>query len=59
MLTSDLAITYRRGEKIFPFLIKTDNPGFLGDAENLIEIFEQSINKTRGEIERELEGGST
>lgn len=55
MLTSDLAISYRRGEKIFPFLINTDNQGFLRDAENLIEIFEQSINKTRGEIERELE----
>lgn len=55
MLTSDLAISYRRGEKIFPFLIKTDNEGFLRDAENLVEIFQDSINKTRGEIERELE----
>ncbi|HMS40176.1 MAG TPA: DUF790 family protein [Pyrinomonadaceae bacterium] len=55
MLTSDLAMSYRRGEKIFPFLIQTDNLGFLRDAESLVEIFEQSINKTRGEIERELE----
>lgn len=55
MLTSDLAISYRRGEKIFPFLIKTDSAEFLRDAENLIEIFEAADGKTRGEIERELE----
>lgn len=55
MLTSDLAISYRRGEKIFPFLIKTDNTDFRRDAENLIEIFEDAGGKTRGEIERELE----
>ncbi len=55
MLTSDLAISYRRGEKIFPFLIKTDNEGFQRDAENLIEIFEESTGRTRGEMERELE----
>jgi hypothetical protein len=50
-----LAISYRRGEKIFPFLIKTDNEGFLRDAENLIEVFEDAAGKTRDEIERELE----
>lgn len=55
MLTSDLAISYRRGEKIYPFLIKTDSAEFLRDAENLIEIFEAADGKTRCEIERELE----
>ncbi len=55
MLTSDLSISYRRGEKIYPFLIKTDNEGFLRDAENLIEVFEDANGRTRGEIERELE----
>ncbi len=55
MLTSDLAISYRRGEKIYPFLIKTDNAGFQRDAENLIEIFDDANGKTRGEIEHELE----
>lgn len=55
MLTSDLAINWRRGAKIFPRLIKTDDATYLRDAEILIEIFEEFENKTRGELERELE----
>ncbi len=55
MLTSDLAINFRRGDKIFPRLIKTDDAGYLRDAENLIEIFEEFEGKTRGTLERELE----
>jgi predicted nuclease of restriction endonuclease-like RecB superfamily len=55
MLTSDLAINFRRGDKIFPRLIKTDDAGYLRDAANLIEIFEEFQNKTRGELESELE----
>ena len=41
MLTSDLALNFRRGDKILPRLIKTDDAGNLSDAENLIEIFEE------------------
>lgn len=55
MLTSDLAINFRRGDKIYPRLIKTDNAGYLRDAEVLIEIFKELQGKTRGELERELE----
>lgn len=55
MLTSDLAINWRRSDKIFPFLIKTDNPVFLSDAAQLIGIFERFEGKTRGELEAELE----
>lgn len=55
MLTSDLAINFRRGDKIYPRLIKTDNEGYLRDAANLIEIFEEFRGKKRGELERELE----
>ena len=55
MLTSDLAINWRRGDKIFPRLIKTDDARFLRDAANLIEIFEEFEEKTRGELEAELE----
>lgn len=55
MLTSDLSISYRRGGRFYPFLIKTDNPDFLRDAENLIAIFDESQGKTRGELESELE----
>jgi uncharacterized protein len=55
MLTSDLAVSFRRGDKIFPFLIQTDNLGYLRDAAGLIEIFENFIGETRGTLERELE----
>ncbi len=55
MLTADLAISFRRREKIFPYHIKTDNEDFLLDAQNLIEIFEESLGKTRGEIQAELD----
>lgn len=55
MLTSDLALNFRRGDRIFPRLIKTNDAGNLRDAENLIEIFEDFQNRTRGELEAELE----
>jgi predicted nuclease of restriction endonuclease-like RecB superfamily len=55
MLTSDLAINWRRGDKIVPRLIKTDDAGYLRDAEVLIEIFEEFRGKTRGKLESELE----
>jgi len=55
MLTSDLAVSFRRGDKIFPFLIDPDNLGYLRDAATLIEIFEALAGETRGALERELE----
>ena len=55
MLTSDLAINWRRGDKIFPYLIRANDATFLRDAGNLIEIFEDFAGRTRGELERELE----
>ena len=55
MLTSDLAVSFRRGDKIFPFLIDRDNLGYLRDAAALIEIFEAFEGETRGALERELE----
>lgn len=55
MLTSDLAINFRRGDKVFPQLIKPDNAGYLRDAEILIEIFSEFLTQRRNELERELE----
>ena len=55
MLTSDLAVSFRRGDKIYPFLINARDGVFLRDAVNLIEIFESFIGKTRGTLESELE----
>ena len=55
MLTSDLAINWRRGDKIFSQIIKTDNANYLRDAAILIEIFNDFHGKTRGELTLELE----
>lgn len=55
MLTSELSINYKRGDKIFPYLIKTDDANYLRDGAILIEIFEESIKRRRGEIEGELD----
>ncbi|HXH70399.1 MAG TPA: DUF790 family protein [Pyrinomonadaceae bacterium] len=55
MLTSDLAISWRRGDKITPRLLKTNDAGYLRDADILVKIFEEFAGKTRGELERELE----
>jgi predicted nuclease of restriction endonuclease-like RecB superfamily len=54
-LTSDLAVSWRRGNKITPRLLKTHDAGYLRDANVLIKIFEEFTGKTRGELERELE----
>lgn len=55
MLTSDLALNFRRGDRILPRLIKTDDADYLSDAENLMAIFEEFSGKTRGELEKELD----
>lgn len=55
MLTSDLAISWRRGDKISPRLIRTNDAGYVRDAEILIAIFEDFEGRTRGELEAELE----
>jgi predicted nuclease of restriction endonuclease-like RecB superfamily len=55
MLTSELAMNLRRGDKIFPRLLRTNDQIYLRDAEVLVEIFEEFTGKTRGELEKELE----
>jgi predicted nuclease of restriction endonuclease-like RecB superfamily len=55
MLTSDLAVSQRRGDKIVPRLLKTNDANYLRDAGVLVEIYEEFIGRTRGELERELE----
>ncbi len=55
MLTSDLAISFKRKGKIHPRLIKMSDKDCLIDAENLIAIFEEFENKSRGALENKLE----
>ena len=54
MLTGDLAISFRRGNQIYPRLLKPNEMN-LRDAENLIAIFAGAIGKTRFELDTELE----
>lgn len=56
MLTSDLAINRRRGERVYPHFVHPRDAANLRDAAHLIEIFNESAgNKTRGELDAELE----
>lgn len=55
MLTGDLAMNWRRGDKISPRLIKTDDANYLREAAGLIAIFEQNEGNTRGTLEAALE----
>ncbi len=56
MLTSDLAINRRRGERVFPHFVHPRDEANLRDAAHLIEIFKRFAgNNTRGELEEELE----
>jgi hypothetical protein len=55
MLTGDLALSWRRGDKIHPRYIKPDDANYLQEAAGLIAIFEQSDERTRAELNSELE----
>ena len=54
MLTGDLAINFRRGNQIYPRLLKPNEMN-LRDAANLTAIFASAVGKTRFELETELE----
>ena len=55
MLTSDLAINRRRGERIYPHFVHPRDEANLRDSADLIEIFKEFVGKTRGELDSELE----
>src|SRR5262249_47238195 len=55
MLTSDLAMSWRRGERIFPRFLQTDDPRHLQTAADLALIVEQHRGRSRAELERALD----
>lgn len=55
MLTSDLAISYRKRGAVHPRLIPPGDEKYLRDAERLIALFSGAVGGTRGELEAELE----
>jgi predicted nuclease of restriction endonuclease-like RecB superfamily len=55
MLTADLAMSWRRGERIHPRYIKREDAEFLQDAADLINLFREHEGRTRALLERELQ----
>lgn len=55
MLTLNLARNYESGDEIKPFFIDPDNDRYQNAARELIEIFENHLGKTRGNLENEID----
>lgn len=55
MLTSDLALSWQRGNQIRPRYIETEDEGWLDAASALIELFREHRGLTRAELETALE----
>jgi predicted nuclease of restriction endonuclease-like RecB superfamily len=55
MLTADLAMSYRRGNRISPRYLQSDDPRHLQTAADLAIIVEQHRGRRRAELERALD----
>lgn len=55
MLTSDLAMSWRRGNRIFPRYLQSDDPRHLQTAADLALIVEQHAGRRRAELEQALD----
>src|SRR5262249_56195556 len=55
MLTADLAMSYRRGNRITPRYLQSDDPRHLQTAADLTLIVEQHRGRRRAELERALD----
>ncbi len=55
MLTTDLAMSWRRGNRIFPRYLESDDPRHLQTAADLTLIVEQHQDRRRAELERALD----
>ncbi len=55
MLTADLAMSWRRGNRIFPRYLESDDPRHLQTAADLTLIVEQHEGRRRAELEQALD----
>ena len=55
MLTADLAMSWRRGNRIFPRYLQSDDPRHLQTAADLALIVEQYEGRRRAELEQALD----
>jgi len=55
MLTSDLALSWQRGNQIRPRYVRAEDDGWLETASALIELFREHQGCTRAELDAALE----
>src|SRR5881227_2217499 len=55
MLTSDLALSWQRGEQIRPRYVEPDDEEYLRAAEDLVALFESHDGRTRAALEESLQ----
>lgn len=55
MLTSDLAICWRRGGRVHPYQVKTEDAAHLQEARDLIAVFCEHEGRRRAELETALQ----
>ncbi|MBC7912267.1 MAG: DUF790 family protein [Pyrinomonadaceae bacterium] len=54
MLTSDLAMSWRRGGRVRPYQVKTEDAVHLQEAHDLIAVFQQHEGRTRASLDEAL-----
>ncbi len=54
MLTSELSLSWQRGEQIRPRYVETDDEEYLRAAEDLVALFESHEGRTRASLEESL-----
>src|SRR5919206_1539591 len=55
MLTSELSLSWQRGEQIKPRYVEADDEEYLRAAEDLVAIFESHEGRTRASLEESLQ----
>ncbi len=55
MLTADLAMSWRRGGRIYPYLLKTEDAARLEEARALVAVFEEHAGRTRASLDAALQ----
>ncbi|HYE65208.1 MAG TPA: DUF790 family protein, partial [Pyrinomonadaceae bacterium] len=55
MLTADLAMSWQRGDRTGPRYLKTEDPKYLQEAADLIEVFGEHQGRRRADLEQVLQ----
>ncbi|HEX8686877.1 MAG TPA: DUF790 family protein, partial [Pyrinomonadaceae bacterium] len=55
MLTSDLAMSWQRGDRVHPRYIDAEDEEYLSAAEDLVALFESYVGRPRAALEESLQ----